>query len=74
MFQIIKQTDNNLATNWVHDTVDYPKADAVFLARIYAHDHFSRIMGDTDTYRILPSGARFVTNNGTPVRYFAKEV
>lgn len=67
LFDIVKICRNDVHA-WRVDT-EANLDDAVELARLYAEEHYKGILGDTDTLRDCRYGARFVTNNGTPISY-----
>lgn len=71
-FEIFKMINNEPCTAFVVDKID-DENDALFLARLYASEHYAAIHGDTGILRDCRYGARFVTNNGTPVEYLMRK-
>ena len=68
MFEIVKIINDEPNTAWVIDTIE-KENDALSLARLYAEEHFKRVMVDNQSLRTTRYGAKFETNNGTPIHY-----
>jgi hypothetical protein len=68
MFEIVKIINDEPNTAWVIDTIE-KEEDALGLARLYAEDHVLRAGVDNKSLRNTRYGAKFETNNGTPVYY-----
>lgn len=70
-FDVVKICRNDPNTAWVVDRIEGAD-NAIELARLHAEVHYQAILGDTGTLRNCRYGAKFDTNNGTPVSYVAR--